>query len=467
MLGVARKHRSGPIIGLVHWFQWFRWLRWFRWGGRPVRRRAGAVVHAAAACATQAKPRPRRTASPSLSRTTAPDFAFRWGGRPVRLTFLFCIQLILAFPAIADIKPIPLSAAAVANGAQITFDKGIEFVTIGSPGNPAWPGNGTSGDRAIGRGSVGYEYKIGRFEVTTAQWVDFFNAAYDRPSADWLPHLAPPGHWGAVAVTPNTATGRRWAVPAGNEMIPVGNISWRMAAMYANWLNNDQSTDRSAFLNGAYDVSTFTYTPAGRFNDQLTHNPGAKYWIPTWDEWLKAAHFDPNKPGAAEGGSGVSRWWQYSTTSDLPPVGGAPGTLVNGLPAQANFGFSSPSPFGISLGAYAAIQSPWGLLDTAGATGEWTEEAFYTVPFDSKPHDRIYNGSWWVDGSVLSDAIGFESGAFPSYSAFDLGIRIAAAPLPEPACTAVLLLGMLLSTQRRRTHENPRVRVRGTGVRGR
>ncbi len=88
------------------------------------------------------------------------------------------LLLTLTSPSRAAIKPIPLSPTAVASGAQITFDKGIEFVTIGSPGNAAWPGNGTIGDRAIGRGSVGYEYKIGRFEVTTNQWVDFFNAAY-------------------------------------------------------------------------------------------------------------------------------------------------------------------------------------------------------------------------------------------------------------------------------------------------
>ncbi len=60
--------------------------------------------------------------------------------------------LALAFtsPTLADIKPIPLSPTAVAAGAVITHDKGIEFVTIGSPGNAAWPGNGVNGDRARG-----------------------------------------------------------------------------------------------------------------------------------------------------------------------------------------------------------------------------------------------------------------------------------------------------------------------------
>src|SRR4051812_37098685 len=117
-------------------------------------------------------------------------------------------------------------------------DFGIDFVTVGSPGNPAWPGNGTPNDHVVGRGSVGYEYRIGRYEVTTAQFVEFFNAAFDRPQSYWLPNLIPPTHWGAVATTPHTPGGLRWTVPAGNEMRPVGNIDWRMAAMYCNWLCN-------------------------------------------------------------------------------------------------------------------------------------------------------------------------------------------------------------------------------------
>ncbi len=245
-----------------------------------------------------------------------------------------------------------LTIAAAPVSAQVDPRSGIDFVTVGAPGNAAWAGDGTVGDRAIGRGSVGYEYKIGKFEVTTAQWVEFFNAAYDRPAADRLPHLIPPNFWGAAGTTPNTPGGLRWRVPSGNEMIPVGNISWRMAAMYCNWLCNDKSNDRAAFLNGAYDVSTFYYT-GDVFHDQFTHNPGAAYWIPTWDEWLKAAHYDPNRNGLGQGG-----WWTYADMSDDPLVYGPPGLLVNGQATQANGNWTAPAfpgynPFSIPLGSYS------------------------------------------------------------------------------------------------------------------
>lgn len=112
-------------------------------------------------------------------------------------------------------------------------------------------------------------------------------------------------------------------------------------------------------------MSTFGFN-GGIFTDELAHNPDAKYWIPTWDEWLKAAHYDPNKANS-DGSTGG--WWQYSNASDTPYVYGPPGM------GQANAGFSSPSPFIIPLGAYPEVQSPWGLLDMAGGGGtkEWTE----------------------------------------------------------------------------------------------
>lgn len=330
--------------------------------------------------------------------------------------------------------------------AQVGPD-GIDWVTVGAVGNQPWQGNGTPGDRAVGRGGVAYEYKIGRFEVTTAQWAEFFSAAYDRDPGQWLPYLQPPSTWGASAAAPNTPGGRRWQALPGFENYAVGNISWRMAAMYCNWLHNGKSTERSAFLNGAYDVGTFGYV-GNIFTDQREHNPGARYWIPTWDEWLKAAHFDPNRHGPGQGG-----WWQYSTTSDTAPISNPPPLLVPGSNGQCNAGgwtIGGVSQFAVPLGAYG-VTSPWGLYDTAGGTAEWTEGTFEGP---GVPPNRMLDGSWWIDGPTGADVINFESqDQFPSYSAFDAGFRLASS-VPSPSGSLAVTLGWLLSCSRNRRSRN-------------
>ncbi|GJQ30069.1 MAG: hypothetical protein HBSAPP03_19530 [Phycisphaerae bacterium] len=341
---------------------------------------------------------------------------------------------------------------------------GIDFVTIGAPGNAAWDGTGITPDgdpRVIGRGSVGYEYRIGRTEVTTAQWVEFFNAAYDRPQSDWLPHLFPPDHWGAVSTTPNTPGGRRWSVPAGNEMRAVGDISWRMAAMYCNWLHNDKSLDRTAFLNGAYDVSTFGFQGTF-FTDQLTHHPSAKFWVPTLDEWLKAVHFDPNA------NAGQGRWWLYPNGTDQRLAYGPPGVRArtefplgpdpNGILAQANGGWDSQdfpgyNPFTVPLGAYPDATSPFGLLDVAGGTREWTEYVFLTN--GTWPTGRGFDGSAWTTGFGL-DRIYAPGGDFPNTATFDYGFRVASAVPSAGACFSLATYGIFWLGSRTRkgvTHE--------------
>ncbi len=371
---------------------------------------------------------------------------------------------------------LPLLAPAIANGVQdrITYQHGIEFVTIGAAGNAPWQGNGTPGDIVVGRGSVNYEYRIGRYEVTTSQWVAFMNAAFDRPADDRLPFLQPPGagFWGGVATTPTVPGGARWTVPAGSEHRGVGDISWRMAAMYCNWLTNDQSTARSAFLNGAYDVSTFGYLPnTSIFTDQLTHSPGAKFWIPTWDEWIKAAHYDPGKnngQGQTPGG-----YWLQPISQDGLIAYGPPGLPINpatgaldvgpsGVLAQANAGYTDQfgtNPFTVPLGAYALqAQSPWGLLDAAGGTNEWLEE---TVLFFGAPTGRNFLGSAWR--SSLGNARAGDllpgsglGGDWPDLALYNNGFRIAAA-VPTPQSGGLIFTAACWSFRRarRRTAGGP------------
>ncbi|MBS0195478.1 MAG: hypothetical protein JSR77_01845 [Planctomycetes bacterium] len=84
--------------------------------------------------------------------------------------FLNFIRLSFGLPSRASL--ICFGAASIAlshTSALAQVDpSGIEFVTVGAPGNPAYAGPDNN-NAVTGRGSVGYEYRIGKTEVTTAQ----------------------------------------------------------------------------------------------------------------------------------------------------------------------------------------------------------------------------------------------------------------------------------------------------------
>ncbi len=321
--------------------------------------------------------------------------------------------------------------AVAAPGARADIDpvSGIDFVRVGAAGNAPWAGDGTSGDRAIGRGGVGYEYSIGKYEVTSGQWAEFFTAVQTCPDG-FVPFVSAPSITGGTA----------------HPMYPTGGITWRTAAVFTNWLNNAKDNHLASFMNGAYDVSTFGYLGSSSiFTDQLAHNPGARYWIPTWDEWLKAAHYDPDKNGPGAGG-----WWKYSTMSDTtPPVYGPPGVLVGGVLAQANAQWTSTNfpgynPMTVPLGAYA-LSNAFGLYDVAGGTSEWTEEA--TILHTA----RMLDGSARAfDYAASSDEVSFTGGGdFPSFAWSHYGFRVASS-VPAPATSVAVGLGLLFVNARRR-----------------
>lgn len=205
-------------------------------------------------------------------------------------------------------------------------DSEFRWAVITDVGNAPYTSSGIGGPRgglvypfAEGRGSVDYVYRISTLEVTTTQWMEFLNAI--APLQSTALTWGRPSHWGAED-DPSQPSGNyrlRSDVPNAG-MIPVHAVSWRHAAMYVNWLCNDKQAALSAIANGAYDISTFGENPDGTITDQLTHHPDAKYWIPTYDEWIKAAHYDPNKDGEGHGG-----WWRFMYSQDTALTYGWPG----------------------------------------------------------------------------------------------------------------------------------------------
>lgn len=332
-----------------------------------------------------------------------------------------------------------LLGAVTAVRAQPAPDYDFQWATVGSPGNA--PYNGTLGTLQ-GHGGVGYEYRMSRLEVTTSQWMEFVNT-FSTQGLNPAFVSSPPIFWGAVRDFNYPGPGVRYRLSSSpdSDRFPVGGISWRSAAMFCNWLESGKSPAFSAIQNGAYDTSTFGRNPDGSFTDQLTHSPGAHFWIPTIDEAIKASHFDPDRYGPGQPG-----YWENKNRSDGPTPSGPPGV------GQTTGGWIDPvNSFGemrVPLGSYPAVVSPWGLWDTSGATTELTE--YLDPQFPPYFARGVFGSSAGDLGHEYSDRVLIGFSDYPDEVSSRVGLRIASS-IPSPSsCAVFAAVGFAATSKSRR-----------------
>ncbi len=326
----------------------------------------------------------------------------------------------------------PLSPVAVASGAQISREHGYEFVTVGAPGNAAYPG-GLFG-RNAGSGSVAEPFRIARTQVTNTQMAEFANA--------YLPFIQgdPGQQYGIVGIFIRFDYDiNRYVVNPGSEQVAAA-MSWRAAARYCNWLCNDRQSTAAAFETGAYDTSTFGDLPGRQFSDQLVHTQDARFYIPTRSQWVKAGYYDPNRSGPSQGG-----YWTYPNASDNELRYGFP---WEGGESIVGAQFLPPYAWELPVSSYEATQSPWGLFDLSGSSRDWNEDAV------GQRGGRLYSGSprqSQIPGreDSLYRSEGFA--AYPDDLATFAGLRIAATvPTPAGSVTMCVVLTVAALSRRRR-----------------
>jgi len=294
----------------------------------------------------------------------------------------------------------------------------LKFSNVGDPGNVADTAvmnttsedilniNG-SPDHSTGYGAVAYRYAIGTYDVTVAQYVQFLNAVAttgdpyglynplmggatsgpassdpnDRigATAAWVTISSGGKTWPVVSGITRTGTAGNYhyapatraaanlgspPIPADNGNFPLNWDNWGDAARFCNWLENGQPTGpegRGTTETGSYTLNG-AMTVAQLF--AVTRTPGATYWIPTENEWYKAAYY---KGGGADAG-----YWTYTTKSDTAPSS----TLSTTGPNNANFnnsGLQSANPWILTpVGCYAGSSGPYGSYDQGGDLYEFT-----------------------------------------------------------------------------------------------
>jgi formylglycine-generating enzyme required for sulfatase activity len=307
----------------------------------------------------------------------------------------------------------------------------IDTIPIGNIANS--PDQNHRGDGRFGR--VEYFYRIGVTEVTNDQYAEFLNAVaaidtHGLYSGGYGIHrFGLPGAY-SYTVEPNL----------GNK--PVIQVSFWDAARFANWLHNGRpvgNQTNSTTEDGAYTLGDVTNPPIASVN----RNDGATWFLPSENEWYKAAYHQP----ATRGGD-VDDYWLYPTATNSQPTiarANSVGDIRNPGPNVANHwggaGWGTGATgYLTSVGSAGPLSaSYYGTFDQAGNVLEWLEDIH-----NFSPNTRVVRGGdWRQDYEPL--AAWFRNGIPPVEERDHVGFRVATI-VPEPASIMILVLASFATT---------------------
>lgn len=258
-----------------------------------------------------------------------------------------------------------------------------KMVTVGDPGNAA---------DTTGYGSVAETYQIGKYDVTVSQYTEFLNAiAATDAYALYDPNMALDLNYAGITQSGNPGS-FTYSVIGGSGDLPIVWVDWFDAARFANWMQNGQPTGDqgpTTTEQGAYDLNgaTYGYAPPVAKN--------ASFYVPTEDQWYKAAYYSPTL------NSGAGGYYTYATQSDSPP-----GNVVGGTANQANYQlngifctsqsstYSMQQNYLTAVGSFTASASYYGTYDQSGNVNQWTDSGS-----DSGAVRTIRGGRWDNQGS--------------------------------------------------------------------
>ncbi len=284
------------------------------------------------------------------------------------------------------------SALITSASASITMD----WVNVGNPGNAA---------DTTGYGAVAYAYQIGKHEVTNSQYGAFLNAkGASNSGAIYNADMTGTG------ITQSGSSGNfSYSVTSGFENKPVVYVSWFDAARFANWMMNGQ---------GSGDMETGAYTLNGATSGIITANVGATVYIPTENEWYKAAYYNA-----------------ATTSYSLYPNG--QDTITT---ADANYGFAVGST--TDVGSYTGDGSSYGTFDQGGNVWEWNDAVI------SGSSRGLRGGSFAGFGASTLRASTRSDGDPTGESNF-IGFRVASVPEPTSLLLTMLAGGVMLARRKR------------------
>ena len=297
----------------------------------------------------------------------------------------------------------------------------LDMVTVGDPGNTA----DTTG-APNPAGAVADAFQIMKFEFTNQQYKDFLNSV--AATDTYALYNANMGLNARGGITQSGTSGAyTYATRTNMGDKPVNYVSWFDAARVSNWLMNG-ATGTSSTETGAYTLNNATSGNAPAVN------PGATFYIPTENQWYKAAYY--------KGGSTNAGYWDYGTQSDSLPTAVTAGlTGIGSSGSTGNFAnYNSGADWNGQDGNVTTVgtnggASAYGAFDMSGNAYEWNDLTGATGSSRG-----LRGGDWFSTNALPFLASSFSNSTNAATETDTFGFRIAA--VPEPSTYAMALAGL-------------------------
>ena len=329
-----------------------------------------------------------------------------------------------------------LAALACLPFGSIASAEAIQWVTVGDPGN-------TADTAPAGFGAVSTSFQIMKYEFTNQLYTDFLNSVAQTDT--YSLYNASMGSNARGGITRSGVSGAyAYAVRSNMGDKPVNYVSWFDAARVSNWYQNG-ATSSSSTETGAYTLNGATSGNAPAVNN------GATFYVPTEDQWYKAAYYKGNGTNAG--------YWNYATQSDTAPTAvTADGTGIGSAGNTGNFAnFNKAADWNSQDGNVTTVgtnggPSAYGAFDMSGNIFELNDLT------GAAGSSRGLRGGRWIDNNPLILSSSFSDSTAPSSESISAGFRLAspvasAVPEIDPnslGSVLALVLGSLGLLERRR-----------------
>lgn len=172
-------------------------------------------------------------------------------------------------------------------------------------------------------GSVNKNYRIGKYEITNNQYTLFLNTvATDNDRGLFDTRMTSTAMGGITRVGDGSISPYEYSVKNNMGDKPVVFVNYLSVIRFINWLHHGAPLSGIADIDTILDFGAYDIFPIGEGSYLINKNVYQKYWLPSLNEWHKAAYFEP-RDGVISAGSStvmIKREDPYvvSETTDTP-----------------------------------------------------------------------------------------------------------------------------------------------------